>query len=901
MNILRGLNHVAISPKEDVIFQVIDWSILDVAKEEDNGSDSEDDGGNFKMIKKECTIRMFGVTEDLNSIMVQVEGFTPFFYVEIPTNWKKDHVDKFVKSVKGRAPPYIRHSLINYDVVYKCHFYGFRNGKKFPFLRLVFSNLSGFYAFRKLLSNKIRISLLNMERRFNLFESNLDPILKFMHTRNIKSSGWIKVKGGKFKINNGLKAISNCQLDIITKWTNIFAHDRDDINFITVASFDIEANSVHRTKFPQANPSEEYIENLRDELKNKWKDVIESYVNNCAIYEKDFPITKYINSIEEEIGDSLEKTGKFPNTFKTDKKYKIPNNLKVKKKQIPLDVFINNLKEKLKDEVDNRVIVPEDYNGDEVIQIGTTISVCGKGKEIVYQHLVALRSCNKIDGVEVESYETESEVLIAWTNFIRRLDPDIITGYNIFGFDFKFMYNRAEVLGCLDEFSQLGRIKGEKCPLKELVLQSSALGFNQMYHVPMTGRVVIDLYKIVQRDYKLTSYKLDFVATKFIGQQKNDIKPWQIFKLFKGDAEDRKVLGEYCVQDCVLCNVLLDKLMILINNISMANVCSVPLSYIFFRGQGIKIFSLVAKQCYNEGYVIPVIEKNPDFKTVRGAIVFEPQKGYYTKPVFVCDFNSLYPSCIISENLSHDCLVKKGGKYDDIEGVDYKDIEFEYLDGTMETARFAQLPKKGIIPRILMVLLAERKKVKKQMKGEQDTFKKSILNGRQLALKVTANSLYGQTGANTSKIRCVPIAGCTTATGRRLLTFSRDYVEEHYKHLGAKCIYGDSVSKNTPITVKMNKEIRVLPIEKLGNDYAKYGAKEEDDTVKCEVWTDKGWTNVRRVIRHKTKKKMYRVMTRHGIVDVTEDHSLVNDKLAKIKAEDCVIGETKLLHSSPKI
>ena len=85
-----------------------------------------------------------------------------------------------------------------------------------------------------------------------------------------------------------------------------------------------------------------------------------------------------------------------------------------------------------------------------------------------------MRGCDPIEGAVVESYETEKEVLLAWTKFIQKLDPDIITGYNIFGFDFDFMWRRAiELWGKEDNdyedipkddksgwnFSQLGRIR----------------------------------------------------------------------------------------------------------------------------------------------------------------------------------------------------------------------------------------------------------------------------------------------------------------------------------------------------------------------------------------------------------------------------------------------------------
>ena len=74
---------------------------------------------------------------------------------------------------------------------------------------------------------------------------------------------------------------------------------------------------------------------------------------------------------------------------------------------------------------------------------------------------------------------------------------------------------------------------------------------------------------------------------------KDDIGPKDIFRLQKQDAEGRRIVAKYCIQDCALCNKLINKLSIISNNIGMANVCIVPLSYIFLRGQGVKIFSLV--------------------------------------------------------------------------------------------------------------------------------------------------------------------------------------------------------------------------------------------------------------------------------------------------------------------
>jgi len=194
---------------------------------------------------------------------------------------------------------------------------------------------------------------------------------------------------------------------------------------------------------------------------------------------------------------------------------------------------------------------------------------------------------------------------------------DIITGYNIWGFDWEYIYKRAEtgnggqVAPYHDIlYRKLQRLKPEHINSKkiELTIQdlsSSALGVNILKYIDIEGIVQIDLLKVVQRDHKLDSYKLDNVAKTFMNQQKVDLSPKELFKNFKeGSSEKIKEIAVYCIMDCKLVNELINKLQVITNNLGMSNVCVVPFSYLFLRGQGIKIFSLVAKFCRQEDFLI---------------------------------------------------------------------------------------------------------------------------------------------------------------------------------------------------------------------------------------------------------------------------------------------------------
>ena len=275
------------------------------------------------------------------------------------------------------------------------------------------------------------------------------------------------------------------------------------------------------------------------------------------------------------------------------------------------------------------------------------------------------------------------------------------------------------------------------------------------------------------------------------------------------------------------------------NNIGMSNVCSVPLMYLFLRGQGIKGLSFVSKICRAKGYLINTLKKQEETsEKYEGAIVLRPTtKIYIDDPVCVADFNSLYPSCMISENLSHDSLAgvyncykcididkleaagkrcgcyKFDSKYAHVNGVEYVDIQYDiydYIDdynaqgllkkekkkikSGIKTCRFAQLPdgKKSIIPEILQELLKQRKNTRKTQKNfPENSFEWNIYEGLQLAYKITANSIYGLTGAQTSKIYLPEIAASTTATGRNLIKFTKKHYESHYD---CKVVYGDTDS-----------------------------------------------------------------------------------------------------------
>ena len=198
---------------------------------------------------------------------------------------------------------------------------------------------------------------------------------------------------------------------------------------------------------------------------------------------------------------------------------------------------------------------------------------------------------------------------------------------------------------------------------------------------------------------------------------------------------------------------------------------------------------------------------------------------------------------------------------------------------------------------MLRILAANRKAAKKDMaaaKDAGDMFMYSVYNGKQLAFKVSMNSMYGFCGAMVGQMPCKPVASCTTGIGRGMIEHTQNCVEKWYP--GAEVVYGDSVTGDTTVILRDSQGVRTCRIDNISGDYEnRNDGKEYSEISDLEVWTDDGYTKLERVIRHKTEKKLYRVMTSTGIVDVTEDHSLLLPDGTKISPNEITEG-LEILH-----
>ena len=860
---------------------------------------NEEDQIRYTPNKSEMVIHLFGTTKEGQSLRVTAIGFEPYFYVELPNNLKKtlDYFKHCLKDALKKRPDVYNSTTIEY--VQKEKLYGYTNSSKFPFVKLSVPSISYFYALKRTFLDEKNNSIFKLDDIVcKTYEANLDPMLRFFHLRNIQPCGWVNID-------------ADYEATMEVFWEDIHPQAGNVAPF-NIGFWDIECFSSNGD-FPLAKKDYYKIaKQLHEKVGNyaELKDTLIQCIQNPhnppsnmdGIFLKcDVPPFHVLEDTISKFESEFEHY--FTKEYSVDCLNKILKNLN---KKLPIA-------------------------GDPVIQIGIVFSVNNK---ITEQHIFVLNSCDKLEGITVHSFKDERSMILSFIDFLNVKNPDMLIGYNVFGFDEKYLYERMEEVGLQyhPKFQSLSRIeditefnpKKPTVDLQKKFLSSSALGDNNLYLWTTTGRLHIDLYFYIKRIENLASYKLDDVCRHYMSGKlsgitvdgsklaiqtkatkdaevgkylvlldeigdtildkskiveiiqgksiivettdanashelasavswaivKDDVSPAELFKLHRtGGPVGRAVIAKYCIQDCVLVQQLFVKLDVFNNAMAMANTCSVPVSYIFTRGQGIKCESLIFKECAERNQLIevlptPIQRGEEDFveESYEGAIVLDPNPNFYAEsPIGVADFASLYPSSIISENLSYDTLLWAKDFDTNYKFVDYSfsnptaekyltpdvkftDIEFdiwapdpndtrknpEKVKTGIRICRYVQQPndKKGTLPDILIKLLAARKSKRKEAEKESDAFRKALLDAEQLAYKLTANSLYGQLGSSTFKVRLQHLAASTTAYGRKQIIFAKDVIETFYgpksnhPSCEAEIVYGDTDSLFVNFKVK---------------------------------------------------------------------------------------------------
>jgi len=918
--------------------------------------------------KKGFQILLFGTTPEGKSICVELTGYRPYFYVQIPEDWtskQKASLEKYLRKCVHYSPEAQAHVEITESKHKKL--FDFDNGAYHRFLRIEVPSIAIWRRMKDLLLNETSepktLNIGGRDEKLKVYEANIDPVLRFFHERNLDPAGWMKIPQFLWDMMESDDATT--AVKVTAPWTTIEPDSsRLSLAPLLIAAWDIECMSSHGD-FPQPKktwrkPARELIDaqiTTCREAAQALVDALNAGALGIPSKSKVSPIFTKMRklNVSADQADAALKEAQAANepTEELAKKAAAlrkrgPWSLSEIMNEIPEPAEFEDLLQSDHLKYDERITNLDEYisekvlrsvniKGDEVVQIGIVLYRNNKPES---KHIFVLGSCDREKvappsmsdvSIHVYPFEQEAKLIQAFHTWLGRTDPDVLITYNGFGFDEKYLWLRAEELKCTQSCQSWSRLSTGKPRLIEKFLSSAAMGDNTMYIINSPGRLKVDMLPYVRRNYNLDSYTLDNVAATFMSgnitapvtvlekdtfrvptkstkgavvgrfivlmdlendhvldkaeiiqiepsaiivkcdggetkmaehglppsrwaQVKDDVSPKELFALQRGSSADRAKIARYCLQDCDLVMELFMKLEVLNNAIAMANVCSVPVSFIFMRGQGVKIESLVFKECRAQDQLIEVLpapkngfgQKAPQEPTIddedeekpvedtryEGAFVLDPVTGIYfdDDPVGVPDFSSLYPSTLISENICYSSVVwvkdyKPDGSITLVEGsdtydkpypgVEYIDIDYDILTNDpndkrkhpaiikagKRVARYAQLPnnQKSTLPTILMKLLSARKATRKKAEKETDEFRKALLDAQQLAYKLTANSLYGQLGSATSKVRRVVLAASTTAYGRKQLIYAKELIETIYgggrdPRCDAMAVYGDTDS-----------------------------------------------------------------------------------------------------------
>jgi len=794
----------------------------------------------------------WGLDIDKTPHLITLTGFLYSVYLELPLyiekmrhRWNGEDADLVAEGLGRRLDDnrFVKHKSGMYKTLY-------RGDKEYPMLRLEFNRKSDAHKLDMFLKKPIFVHGLG-ELNLKLWGLKIGIIREFLTNRKLKHVQWFKVNCRKVL---GVDKISTLDHEYIADYEKITPISQIDTRswlvMPNVFTLDIETYSDNHKAMPIRTMDAHVVymvscifQRINDISSRKRYLII---MGDC----------KDLNTIvaQKQQEECQELSSKLVEEFNRNHDMTKISEM-IKDKGNP-DLIIEKLKE-------NKPITYNDFNQ------------------------------NYDKSIKLIRVKNEHELCEALTDLIHKYNPEILSGYNILGFDYPYLNARLTRL-VKDWNPKASKLIDQKPKLiTPQKWTSKAYGHTDNSFLDFPGRISIDMLPIIRRGHKLPKYDLDTVGNAFLKRGKHDIKAAQMFKYYedsmKSNLNYEKCIKEwielkgsiaeneesilsllrerslpevhkntfiendkyylpiycenvnndllktvvenyekakdnmakvalYCVEDSELVVDLIDKTGIWIGLTELANTVGVSIVDTYSRGQQIRGLNLIYDLLEPLGVVVDYMPPDLNSKFV-GGFVADPEPGI-DEFVITEDFTSLYPSIIMAYNICMNTYIRPGEEVGLVKGVDYEEIPCPIFDDNdVQTGfnihRFWKKEKReGYIPRLVSKLITERKAVKVEMsKCKEGTLEWMVLNERQLALKVCANSIYGMLGVREGALLpFIQGAEAVTAVGREKIQGCNKYLIDKYN---ARIVYNDTDSvmftipgiTNYPDAIEIGKRI----------------------------------------------------------------------------------------------
>lgn len=408
---------------------------------------------------------------------------------------------------------------------------------------------------------------------------------------------------------------------------------------------------------------------------------------------------------------------------------------------------------------------------------------------------------------EVEEELTELDLINKLVSLVRYHDPDILTGYEVHNGSWGFVIERARSIYEYDLCDELSRVKS--LSHGRFGKEADRWGFNHTSTIRVTGRHMINIWRAMRGELNLLQYSMENVVFHLLHRRIPHYPFHVLTEWYKSDKpRDVTKVFNYFVSRVKLDLEIMDANELVSRTSEQARILGIDFFSVFSRGSQFKVESLMFRIAKPENFIL--ISPSRDQVGQQNALeclplVMEPQSDFYTSPVLVLDFQSLYPSVMIAYNYCYSTYLgrivnwrgrNKMGVTDYQRELGLLELLKDQINIAPNGVMYAkQETRKSLLAKMLSEILETRVMVKNGMKEDKDDRPlQRLLNNRQLALKLIANVTYGYTSASFSgRMPCAEIADSIVQTGRETLekAIALIHSEERW---GAEVVYGDTDS-----------------------------------------------------------------------------------------------------------